>query len=92
MDNVGMSSGNMDAKGSQQHGAGKAPLAGKLDDISAGRLVLGTDFPYEAGDVFVRAIDYISDPRFTQHEANAILQDNATALFGVTTPASSTTA
>ena len=51
-----------------------------------GRLLLGTDFPYEAGDVFVRAIDYITDPHITEDEANAILEGNATALFGITTP------
>jgi hypothetical protein len=47
--------------------------------------VLGTDFPYEAGDVFVRAIKYITDPQINEHEANAILESNATALFGITT-------
>ncbi len=57
----------------------------------AGRLLLGTDFPYEAGDVFVRAIDYITDPHITQDEANAILEGNATALFGITTPAGGAT-
>jgi hypothetical protein len=48
--------------------------------------VLGTDFPYEAGDIFVRAIDYITDPEFTEDEASAILEGNAAALFGITTP------
>jgi hypothetical protein len=48
--------------------------------------------PYEAGDVFVRAVDYISDPRITEHEAIAILEGNATALFGITTPARAATA
>ena len=46
----------------------------------------------EAGDIFVRAIDYITDPRITGHEASAILEGNATALFGITTPASGATA
>ena len=54
--------------------------------------MLGTDFPYEAGDIFVRAVHYITDPRITDHEATAILEGNATALFGITTPASSATA
>jgi hypothetical protein len=30
--------------------------------------VLGTDFLSEAGDIFVRAIDYITDPEFTKDE------------------------
>ena len=39
-----------------------------IDSFGADRLVLGTDFPYEAGDIFVRAIDYITDPEFTKDE------------------------
>jgi predicted TIM-barrel fold metal-dependent hydrolase len=74
-------------------GHGHVPaLRCAIDSFGADRLVLGTDFPYEAGDIFVRAIDYITDPRITEHEANAILEGNATALFGITTPASGVTA
>jgi 6-methylsalicylate decarboxylase len=74
-------------------GHGHVPaLRCAIDSFGADRLLLGTDFPYEAGDIFVRAIDYITDPRITQDEANAILEGNATVLFGITTPASSTTA
>jgi predicted TIM-barrel fold metal-dependent hydrolase len=58
---------------------------------SRDRLLLGTDFPYEAGDVFVRAVDYITDPRITHSEASAILESNATALFGIATPANAAT-
>jgi 6-methylsalicylate decarboxylase len=58
-----------------------------IDSLGAERLLLGTDFPYEAGDVFVRAVDYITDPRITEHEASAILEGNAAALLGITTPA-----
>jgi DNA-directed RNA polymerase specialized sigma24 family protein len=36
-------------------------------------------------DVFVRAIDYITDPSIAEDEANAILEGNATALLGRTT-------
>jgi 6-methylsalicylate decarboxylase len=73
-------------------GHGHVPaLRCAIDSFGAGRLVLGTDFPYEAGDIFVRAIDYISDPQFTEDEANAILEGNATALFGITTPTSGAT-
>jgi 6-methylsalicylate decarboxylase len=67
-------------------GHGHVPaLRCAIDSFGADRLLLGTDFPYEAGDIFVRAIDYISDPHITQDEASAILQGNATALFGITT-------
>jgi 6-methylsalicylate decarboxylase len=69
-------------------GHGHVPaLRCAIDSLGAGRLLLGTDFPDEAGDVFVRAVDYITDPRITESEANAILESNATALFGITTPA-----
>jgi 6-methylsalicylate decarboxylase len=74
-------------------GHGHVPaLRCAIDSFGADRLLLGTDFPYEAGDVFVRAVNYITDPRITDHEATAILDGNATALFGITTPASGTTA
>jgi 6-methylsalicylate decarboxylase len=74
-------------------GHGDVPaLRCAIDSFGADRLVLGTDFPYEAGDIFVRAIDYISDPRFTEDEAHTILEGNATALFGITTPVSGATA
>jgi Amidohydrolase len=56
--------------------------------VGADRLLLGTDFPYEAGDIFVRAVDYITDPRISRDEATAILETNAMTLFGITSPAS----
>ncbi len=55
-----------------------------IDSLGAGRLVLGTDFPYEAGDVFVRAIDYIKDGSIDPDDAEAILERNAMALLGIT--------
>jgi 6-methylsalicylate decarboxylase len=69
-------------------GHGHVPaLRCAIDSFGAGRLLLGTDFPYEAGDVYVRAVDYISDPAITGHEASAILEGNATALLGIATTA-----
>jgi 6-methylsalicylate decarboxylase len=63
-------------------GHGHVPaLRCAIDSLGAGRLLLGMDFPYEAGDIFVRAIDYITDPRITEDEAGAILEGNAAALF-----------
>jgi 6-methylsalicylate decarboxylase len=73
-------------------GHGHVPaLRCAIDSLGADRLLLGTDFPYEAGDVFVRAVDYIADPRITESEASAILESNSTALFGIASPANAAT-
>jgi hypothetical protein len=42
-----------------------------------------TDFPDEDGDIFVRAVDYINDPRIDAGAARAILDHNASELLGV---------
>ncbi|HJY65744.1 MAG TPA: amidohydrolase family protein, partial [Streptosporangiaceae bacterium] len=52
-----------------------------IDSFGADRLLLGTDFPYENGDTFIRAVDYINDPQIDP-AAQAILDQNATALLG----------
>jgi 6-methylsalicylate decarboxylase len=44
---------------------------------------LGTDFPYEAEDVFVRAVDYISASGIPVGQAEAILERNAMELLGI---------
>jgi len=44
--------------------------------------VLGNGFPYENGDIFVRAIDYIFASGITT-DAETILESNAMALFGL---------
>jgi len=43
---------------------------------------LGTEFPYEDGDTFVRAVEYIIDGTGPA-EAHAILDANAMALFRI---------
>jgi len=53
-----------------------------IDSFGADRLLLGTDFPYENGDIFIRAVDYINDPQIDPGAARAILDHNATALLG----------
>jgi 6-methylsalicylate decarboxylase len=64
-------------------GHGHVPaLRCAIDSLGAGRLLLGTDFPYENGDVFVRAVDYINDPQIGPADARAILDQNASALLG----------
>jgi 6-methylsalicylate decarboxylase len=69
-------------------GHGHVPaLRCAIDSLGADRLLLGTDFPYEAGDTYIRAVDYITDLRIAENEAYAILEGNATALFGITSSA-----
>jgi 6-methylsalicylate decarboxylase len=65
-------------------GHGHVPaLRCAIDSFGADRLLLGTDFPYENGDIFVRAIDYINDPQIDPDDARAILDHNASALLGI---------
>jgi predicted TIM-barrel fold metal-dependent hydrolase len=65
-------------------GHGHVPaLRCAIDSFGADRLLLGTDFPYENGDTFVRAVDYINDPQIDTSAARAILDQNASALLGI---------
>ena len=65
-------------------GHGHVPaLRCAIDSLGADRLLLGTDFPYENGDTFVRAINYIHDPQIDTTAARAILDQNASALLGI---------
>ena len=65
-------------------GHGHVPaLRCAVDSFGADRLLLGTDFPYENGDIFIRAVDYINDPQIDTSAARAILDQNASALLGI---------
>jgi aminocarboxymuconate-semialdehyde decarboxylase len=65
-------------------GHGHVPaLRCAIDSLGADRLLLGTDFPYENGDTFVRAVDYIHDPQIDTGAARAILDQNASVLLGI---------
>ncbi len=65
-------------------GHGHVPaLQCAIGSFGADRLVLGTDFPYENGDVFVRAVDYINDPQIAPDAARDILDHNASTLLGI---------
>ena len=65
-------------------GHGHVPaLRCAIDSLGADRLLLGTDFPYENGDRYVRAVDYIYDPQIDPGAAGAILDQNASALLGI---------
>jgi aminocarboxymuconate-semialdehyde decarboxylase len=54
-----------------------------IDSFGADRILLGTDFPYEDGDTFIRAVDYIDDAAGSPVQALAILETNAMKLFGI---------
>ncbi|WP_276209774.1 amidohydrolase family protein [Amycolatopsis vastitatis] len=50
--------------------------------MGADRLVLGTDFPFQAKAEYQSAIDYISRA-VSAEQATTILDTNAAALFGL---------
>jgi aminocarboxymuconate-semialdehyde decarboxylase len=62
-------------------------LRAAVDTFGADRLVLGTDFPYQPGEEFQAAIDYVGRT-VGPAEAAAILDTNAAELFGFTRSAS----
>jgi 6-methylsalicylate decarboxylase len=65
-------------------GHGHVPaLRCAIDSLGADRLLLGTDFPYENGDTFVRAVEYINDPQIDPDAARVILDQNASTLLGI---------
>jgi 6-methylsalicylate decarboxylase len=65
-------------------GHGHVPaLACAIGSFGADRLVLGTDFPYEKGDTFLHAVDYINHPQIDVSAASAILDQNANALLDI---------
>jgi predicted TIM-barrel fold metal-dependent hydrolase len=65
-------------------GHGHVPaLRCAIDSFGADRLLLGTDFPYENGDTFVRAVNYINDTKVDPNAARAILDQNASSLLRI---------
>jgi len=50
--------------------------------LGADRLVLGTDFPYQPGELFYAAVDYVRRSGLSEDDVRAILDRNALALFG----------
>jgi aminocarboxymuconate-semialdehyde decarboxylase len=52
-----------------------------MDAFGAERLVLGTDFPYEKGDIFRRAIDYVRDIAVDAHTIDRVLGLTADSLL-----------
>jgi predicted TIM-barrel fold metal-dependent hydrolase len=43
--------------------------------------VLGTDFPYESGELFKRAVTYIQEAGLKQGDVERILDQNAAAVL-----------
>jgi predicted TIM-barrel fold metal-dependent hydrolase len=64
------------------HGLSPA-LRCAVESFGADRLLLGTDFPYEAGDVFVRAVDYVPASGIPADQVEVILEHNAMELLGL---------
>ncbi|HWB99269.1 MAG TPA: amidohydrolase family protein, partial [Bryobacteraceae bacterium] len=58
-------------------------LKAAVDSIGADRLVFGTDFPYEPGQMFKRAADYIHEVGLKQEQVDAILHGNPARLLNV---------
>jgi aminocarboxymuconate-semialdehyde decarboxylase len=57
------------------------------DSLGASRLVLGTDFPYQHGTAYQRAISYITTSGLSPGEADRVLSANAQELLGLSDPA-----
>lgn len=53
------------------------------ESFGADRLVLGTDFPYESGEVFLRAVDFLGECGLPTEHVEAIGAGNAQALLGL---------
>jgi aminocarboxymuconate-semialdehyde decarboxylase len=54
-----------------------------VDSLGAERIVLGSDYPYEGGELYDRAIQYIHDAGLKPAEVEKILDHNAAAVLGM---------
>ena len=65
-------------------GHGHPPaLKAAVDSVGADRIVLGSDYPYEGGALYDRAIAYIRDSGLKPEEADKILDRNAALVLGL---------
>ena len=65
-------------------GHGHIPaLRAAVETLGAERLILGTDFPYESGPLFERAISYVEQAGLKPDEASRILDHNAANLLNI---------
>jgi aminocarboxymuconate-semialdehyde decarboxylase len=60
------------------------------ESFGAGQLLLGTDFPAEAGNVFRRAVTYVAEAGLPAGEVDAILSTNAATVLGLAPPTTGT--
>jgi len=54
------------------------------DSLGADRLVLGTDFPYQTGAAYERAVSYVTSSGLAPGDADRVLCANARTLLGLT--------
>lgn len=54
-----------------------------VETLGADRIILGTDFPYESGELYKHAISYISEAGLKQSDATNILDYNGAAVLGL---------
>ena len=65
-------------------GHGHPPaLRAAVDSLGADRICLGTDFPYENGELFNRAVQYIRESNLKPEDAEKILDHNAAYVLGM---------
>jgi 6-methylsalicylate decarboxylase len=58
-------------------------LRAAVDSLGADRLLLGSDFPYQTGDLYRAAVDYVPRAGLPPDQVDAILDRNAAALLGL---------
>ena len=58
-------------------------LRAAVEKLGAGQLVLGSDFPYENGDLYRLAVNYIRGAGLPPQEVARILARNASAVLGL---------
>lgn len=51
------------------------------DAFGTDRIVLGSDYPYEVGDIYQQCVDYVGDVGLTAEQVEAIQDRNAQSLF-----------
>jgi len=58
-------------------------LRAAAEALGADRLLLGTDFPYQSGELFYAAVDYVRRAGLSADDVRAILDGNAASLLGL---------
>jgi len=58
-------------------------LRAAVDTLGAGRLVLGSDYPYQRNEWYSRAVSYVQDAGLHPEDEAAILGGNAAPLVGL---------